>query len=415
MTKKIHFSILMLLCNFIMLSQTNEIVKAINENAFRIKDVNPNIEVEKNPTLDSIFKDVRIFGFGEATHGTKEFFDLKVKFFKYVVKNQAVKNFAIEASYGNCIAINDYIHGKNINPKIALNNIGFWIWNCTEVLDLIEWMKVYNRGKNTSEQLSFHGVDSKDCATAAKIMYDYIKVSNIEKKEEYLKIIATYSKTQNIKDANRKELKNHLVVMTDLKTVLNNNAIDSSDFYVRTQEAIIQYIEFSLNYNQTTRDTQMAENVNKVLTSAGAEGKVFLWAHNLHVNKDKIQSNIPSMGNHLKQKYGNQYYSVGFDFATGKFNALDLSKNRLTTSVIDNVMKNTSNELFDKCTFDTYLLDFNTAIKTSVLADYLNSKVTHQGIGSTFDPKMVIQERLIYSFDAIIFVKNTTESTLLHN
>ena len=398
-----------------MLSQTNEIVKAINENAFRIKDVNPNIEVEKNPTLDSIFKDVRIFGFGEATHGTKEFFDLKVKFFKYVVKNQAVKNFTIEASYGNCIAINDYIHGKNIDPKIALNNIGFWIWNCTEVLDLIEWMKVYNRGKNTSEQLSFHGVDSKDCATAAKIMYDYIKVSNIENKEEYLKIIAIYSKTQNIKHANRKELKNHLVVMTDLKTVLNNNAIDSIDFYVRTQEAIIQYIEFSLNYNQTTRDTQMAENVNKVLTSAGVEGKVFLWAHNLHVNKDKIQSNIPSMGNHLKQKYGNQYYSVGFDFATGKFNALDLSKNRLTTSVIDNVMKNTSSELFDKCTFDTYLLDFNTAIKTSVLADYLNSKVKHQGIGSTFDPKMVIQERLIYSFDAIIFVKITTESTLLHN
>ena len=68
-----------------MLSQTNEIVKAINKNAFRIKDVNPNIEVEKNPTLDSIFKDVRIFGFGEATHGTKEFFDLKVKFFKYRV------------------------------------------------------------------------------------------------------------------------------------------------------------------------------------------------------------------------------------------------------------------------------------------------------------------------------------------
>ncbi|MBE0392247.1 erythromycin esterase family protein [Flavobacterium sp. PL002] len=398
-----------------MLSQTTEIVKAINENAFGIKDVNPNIELEKNSTLDNIFKDVIIFGFGEATHGTKEFFDLKVKFFKYVVKNQAVKNFAIEASYGNCIAINDYIQGKNVDPKVALNNIGFWTWNCTEVLDLIEWMKVYNRGKSTNDQLIFHGIDSMDCATAAKKMYDYIKVSNIENKEEYLKIIAIYSKTQNIEEAKKKELKNHLVLMTDLKTVLNKNAIDSSDFYVRTQEAIIQYIEFSLNHNQTTRDKQMAENVNKVLTSAGAESKVFLWAHNLHVNKDKIQFNIPSMGNHLKEKYGDQYYSVGFDFATGKFNALDLSKNRLTTIVIDTVMKNTSTEIFDKCKFDTYLLDFNTAIKTSVLADYLNSKVKHQGIGSTFDPKVVVEERLINSFDAIIFVKNTTESTLLHN
>ncbi|MBU2060997.1 MAG: erythromycin esterase family protein, partial [Bacteroidetes bacterium] len=139
------------------------------------------------------------------------------------------------------------------------------------------------------------------------------------------------------------------------------------------------------------------------------------WAHNLHVNKDKMEPNIPSMGHHLKEKYGNQYYSVAFDFATGKFKAFDISKNRLTTIVIDNVMKNTSSEIFDKSTFDTYLLDFKTAIKASVLDDYLNSKVIHQGIGSTYNPKMVVQERLINSFDAIIFVKNTTESTLLNN
>jgi erythromycin esterase-like protein len=29
------------------------------------------------------------FWFGEATHGTKEFFDLKAKFFKYIAKIRA--------------------------------------------------------------------------------------------------------------------------------------------------------------------------------------------------------------------------------------------------------------------------------------------------------------------------------------
>ena len=397
------------------LSQNTEIVKAIDENVFEIKDVDPSIELEKSATLDTIFKNVRIFGFGEATHGTKEFFNLKIKFFKYLVKNQDVKNFAIEASYGNCIAINNFIHGEDGDSRVLLSNIEFWTWNCKEVLDLIEWMKAYNIDKNTNDQLSFIGFDSMDCTIAAKIMYNYINDSSIQNKEEYLKIIGMYIKAQNIKSVDKKGLKSHLAVMTDLRTIINNNAVDSSDFYVRTQEAIIQYIEFSLNHNQTTRDTQMAENVNKVLTSAGTESKVFLWAHNLHVNKDRTEPNIPSMGHHLKEKYGNQYYSVAFDFATGKFNAFDISKNRLTTIVIDNVMKNTSSEIFDKSAFDTYLLDFKTAIKASVLDDYLNSKVIHQGIGSTYNPKMVVEEKLINSFDAIIFVKNTTESTLLNS
>jgi erythromycin esterase len=415
MKKNILSFVLILLCNSMVVSQNTEIVKAIDENAFEIKDVDPNLELEKSATLDTIFKNVRIFGFGEATHGTKEFFDLKAKFFKYLVKNQGVKNFAIEASYGNCVAINNYIHGENGDSRALLSHIGFWTWDCKEVLDLIEWMKAYNIGKNANDQLSFNGVDSMDCTIAAKIMYDYINDSNIQNKEEYLKIIGVYIKAQNIKSANKKGLKSHLAAMTDLRTILNNNATDSRDFYVRTQEAIIQYIEFSLNHNQTTRDTQIAENVIKILTSSGAESKVFLWAHNFHIKKNKIiYTNDLAMGHHLKQKFGDKYYSVGFDFGTGKFNVFDVTENRLTTISIDRVIKNTSSEMFDKSTLNTYLLDFKTARKISVMNDYLNSKVRYRGIGSTYSPKMITEDRLIDTFDALIFVKNTTESTLLN-
>tara|TARA_R110000868_G_scaffold244231_1_gene500374 strand:- start:376 stop:1623 length:1248 start_codon:yes stop_codon:yes gene_type:complete len=413
MKKNVFYLLLILLFQSIVWSQSNEIVKAIDKNAFEIKDVDPNIEIEKSRKLDSIFQDIRVFGFGEATHGTKEFFDLKIKFFKYVVKNHGVKNFAIEASYGNCIAINNYIHGEVGDSKTLLSQIGFWTWNCKEILDLIEWMKAYNLGKNANDQLSFNGIDSTDCTTVAKIIYNYINDSNIQNKEEYLKIIGIYIKVQNIKSTKKNELKLHLAAMNNLKIILKNDTAKNSEFYVRTQEAIIQYIEFGLNYSQTTRDIQMAENVTKILTTSGVQSKVFLWAHNLHVSKDKVQPNSPSMGHHLKDQYKNQYYSVGFDFATGKFNVYSITENRLTTITIDKVMKNTSSETFNNSALDNYLLDFKTAKKTSVLDDFLNSKVMHQGIGSTYSPKMVIEERLANSFDALLFVKKTKESTLL--
>ncbi len=84
MKKNILTLLLIIFWNFIVVSQNNDIAKSINENAFKINDTNSNIDIEKNDELNSIFENVRIFGFGEATHGTKEFFDLKFKFFKYI-------------------------------------------------------------------------------------------------------------------------------------------------------------------------------------------------------------------------------------------------------------------------------------------------------------------------------------------
>ena len=113
--------------NSTIFGQENSIVKIIDENAFEIQETNPEIEFNKSDKLDSIFENVRIFGFGEATHGTKEFFDLKIKFFKYLVKNQGVKNFAIEASFGNCIEIDNFIKGKDADPRKLIRKMGYWI------------------------------------------------------------------------------------------------------------------------------------------------------------------------------------------------------------------------------------------------------------------------------------------------
>jgi erythromycin esterase-like protein len=53
------------------------------------------------------------------------------------------------------------------------------------------------------------------------------------------------------------------------------------------------------------------------------------------------------MGHHLKTKFGDKTYSVGFDFGTGKFNVFDVTENHNHNS-IDRVIKNTSSEMFDK-------------------------------------------------------------------
>ena len=50
--------------NSTIFGQENSIVKIIDENAFEIQETNPEIEFNKSDKLDSIFENVRIFGFG---------------------------------------------------------------------------------------------------------------------------------------------------------------------------------------------------------------------------------------------------------------------------------------------------------------------------------------------------------------
>ncbi|MFN3908286.1 MAG: hypothetical protein ACK4JX_04570 [Flavobacterium sp.] len=66
------------------IAQTEEFLWLQNE-TIRIEDTNPN-----NPLQTFIlrapqkFINAKIFGFGEATHHGKDFFDVKSKYFKYL-------------------------------------------------------------------------------------------------------------------------------------------------------------------------------------------------------------------------------------------------------------------------------------------------------------------------------------------
>jgi erythromycin esterase-like protein len=62
------------------------------------------------------------------------------------------------------------------------------------------------------------------------------------------------------------------------------------------------------------RDLVMAQNVSRILTQAGSDSKIVLWAHNAHISDGEGW-----MGHYLKQQFGDQAYLVGFEFDHGSF------------------------------------------------------------------------------------------------
>ena len=61
-----------------------------------------------------------IIALGEATHGNKEFQQLRLDVFQALVEKYGVHAFALEGDFGGCEAINRYIHGADGNAAHEL-------------------------------------------------------------------------------------------------------------------------------------------------------------------------------------------------------------------------------------------------------------------------------------------------------
>ena len=117
--------------------------------------------------LRALVGQARVVALGEATHGTREFFQLKHRMLEFLVEEMGFRVFAIEANWPECLAINDYVlHGEG-DPEEALAGIYFWTWNTEEVLELIEWMRRYNADPAHEQKLKFYGVDMQYTVGAA--------------------------------------------------------------------------------------------------------------------------------------------------------------------------------------------------------------------------------------------------------
>ena len=87
-------------------------------------------------------RDVKVIGFGEATHGNKEFQELKLDVLKTLVRDNGVSAICFEMDYAEGLLVNEYISGKSdMTIEDVFSHISFDIYRTEEIKELLEWMK----------------------------------------------------------------------------------------------------------------------------------------------------------------------------------------------------------------------------------------------------------------------------------
>lgn len=67
-------------------------------------------------TLD-IPEQVKVVGLGEASHGVKEYQELKAEVFQTLVRDYGCRTFILECDFENALKVDPYINGTKFLPS----------------------------------------------------------------------------------------------------------------------------------------------------------------------------------------------------------------------------------------------------------------------------------------------------------
>jgi erythromycin esterase len=379
--------------------------------------------------LKAVIGDARIVSLGEATHGTAEFFRMKHRLTEFLASEMGFTLFAIEASMPESYRVNEFVLTGKGDPKELLSGLYFWTWNTQEVLDMILWMREFN--KSGKGKIAFLGFDMQEPRVAAENVRAFVAKSDADYLKTLddayggLKSYARLAHTLGLggilggnelgeKDreaaqrelqelvkrvgevyAHLKEVREHLIKSCDPKDV---------DWAIQNARIVVQAV--GVVGNPLTRDEAMAENVDWILSQAPKGATIVLWAHNGHVSKGPQR-----MGNYLARRHGKEMVVVGFASHEGRYNAIAMGRG-LQPNVAPASEPGSIEWAFHQLGLPRAIVDLRKAVKGSPESGWLTESIEHRNIGAlasvAFGSTVLPDE-----YDLLILFDRTNPSALL--
>ncbi|MGW2563237.1 erythromycin esterase family protein [Streptomyces sp. NPDC001514] len=284
--------------------------------------------------LRDVLNDVCVLGMGEATHGTAEFFQLKHRILRFLVREMGFTALAMEASVSAAQAVNDHVlHGIG-DAADALAGLGFWTWRTREMLAVVEWMREHNRTSPREGAVRFVGIDPQRCAPSLVALSALLRTMASERADIMSGRLAALVDARpgawviHGKEtlAEARELARFLEEhKPELTGRVGADTVDRALGHARIIVAAADVATRPLRGDTAeagalaTRDRYMAENV--ISLKERSAGKVAVWAHNSHIANGRYATDVSAMGQYLRKHYGERYYALGLLFGEGAFRA----------------------------------------------------------------------------------------------
>ncbi|WP_155593350.1 erythromycin esterase family protein [Lysinibacillus cavernae] len=392
-------------------------VKDASQYISEIKDIN-------------IPDDVKIIGFGEATHGNKEFQTLKKDMFEAMIKNENVHVFVLEGDFGGAQQINQFVlNGVNTAEEV-IKTLDYGIYQTEQMVEFVQWMHEYNLTVSEQEKIYFYGNDMQRYDYSKKGLLDYYANVHGENAKKYT------DQLEHVSNKTMRELSNTQLLEVDktideiIKDLQSNKGLyekksskDAYSFAVQYARIMKQRTQLFLNDDNymNLRDEYLAENLQWIVEYEATQGhdKVLMSAHNGHIEKTSAtMAGYQSMGHYLNEQYKDQYFAIGTDFVKNTFQAQNAGSGERKEYTIEH--HNALVDAFSEVDDNIFYVDFENANQSEELANILSKKQRMGNIGDDFRPWYKLTQMLytinmtpVEAYDGLIVVQEATSTKII--
>ena len=290
---------------------------------------------------------------GEASHGTAEFYQERIKITKKMITDYGFDAVVIEGDWPDSYRVNEYINSRSSDASGEAALLGFqrfptWMWRNVEVLEFVEWLKSYNSSKDRDRRgVGFYGMDLYSLFTSMDVVLSYLMkidpalakkakkrfscFDHYNKDSQLYGYLASYS--ERIHGCEH-EVIEQLKEMLKLKQYIESMEPNNPDrlFSILQNTRLIKNAE---NYYRTMfggrvsswnlRDGHMVETIAEIDRFLSKElerpSKIIVWAHNSHIGDARATqqgfSGELNVGQLMRQKYPSEVFLLGFTTYSG--------------------------------------------------------------------------------------------------
>lgn len=356
---------------------------------------------------------VKVVGLGESSHYTKEYYQYKNRIINNLLADRNFEAVIFEVDYGTALTWDKYVTNGVGDIDSILTDCPWWTYQTSEFKNVLEDIRMSNLDK--TRKVRIFGMEMTYIPGAVAFIEEvYSQHFEGSNKEVIL------SKLQYVQDSiDLLAFSYHNSTEINSLLELNDLLYSSMDEFTEQDVSLVdlriannmlnQFVTYISNRNQFTqlklRDQFSYTNI-QWFTQMNDIEKFIIWAHSGHVQN---KYNYPQLGLYLKEEYGNQYHSIGFDYGTGE-NGSRTPNQKLEGLSFELDLNSASFYLFNNYDSDIYVNLLEARNKSLLEAPIkLRNTLSEYTDIKNFDPNRNVVLPEIN--DGLIFIRNTSLPT----
>ncbi|MEP6730970.1 MAG: erythromycin esterase family protein, partial [bacterium] len=274
-------------------ARRSAVIGWLKEHAIRLSTVSPDSSVADLAPLARVLDGVDIVALGEASHGSRELFQLKHRLIEFLVTKMDFRVLALELDYVACQHINDYVLGVSSDSAFILKP-----WDTEEVVAMLAWLRAYNASASADAKVRVVGVDGQDRISGTDVLLSYLNRVAPDRAPAAAVLFSDKTHPAKLDEERGAMLQRQYVDLYAFMELNGARLIQNSSqteydamreiARVLVQPGAIEAKDPDPMAFLARRDEYMADNVRRLVNALPPATRIILWAHNYHIMTQRL-------------------------------------------------------------------------------------------------------------------------------